>query len=37
MKQGKSFSNLLALYTFYIYHAQLQETNQPLATDEFIS
>jgi len=36
MKEGKSFSNLLALYTFYIYHAQLQKTNQPLATDEFV-
>ena len=36
MKQGKHFSNLLALYSFYIYHAQLQKTNQPLATDEFV-
>jgi predicted transcriptional regulator with HTH domain len=35
MKQDKHFANLLALYTFYIYHAQLQNTNQPLATDEF--
>ena len=35
MRQDKHFANLLALYTFYIYHAQLQETNQPLATDEF--
>ena len=35
MKQDKQFANLLALYTFYIYHAQLQKTNQPLATDEF--
>jgi hypothetical protein len=36
MKQGKHFSNLLALYSFYLYHAQLQKTNQPLATDEFV-
>ena len=36
MRSGKDFANLLALYTFYIYHAQLQKTNQPLATDEFV-
>jgi hypothetical protein len=35
MRYGKDYANLLALYTFYIYHAQLQKTNQPLATDEF--
>ena len=35
MRHGKDFANLLALYSFYIYHAQLQKTNQPLATDEF--
>ena len=35
MKHKKEFANLLALYSFYIYHAQLQKTNQPLATDEF--
>ena len=35
MRQGKSFANLLALYTFYLYHAKEQKTNQPLATDEF--
>jgi hypothetical protein len=36
MKQGKHYSNLLALYSFYLYHAQLQKTNKPLATDEFV-
>jgi len=35
MKQGKDFANLIALYSFYVYHANLQKTNQPLATDEF--
>ena len=35
MRYGKDYADLLALYTFYIYHAQLQKTNQPLATDEF--
>ena len=35
LKHGKDYANLLALYTFYIYHAQLQKTNQPLVTDEF--
>ncbi|CAA6825414.1 MAG: Unknown protein [uncultured Sulfurovum sp.] len=35
LKQGKDYANLLALYSFYLYHAQLQKTNQPLATDEF--
>ncbi|CAA6807980.1 MAG: Unknown protein [uncultured Sulfurovum sp.] len=35
LKHGKDYANLLALYSFYLYHAQLQKTNQPLATDEF--
>jgi len=35
MAQGKEFANLLALYSFYLYHAKNQKTNQPLATDEF--
>ena len=35
MKHEKDYANLLALYAFYIYHAQLQKTNQPLVTDEF--
>ena len=35
LKQGKDYANLLALYSFYIYHAQLQKTNQPLVTDDF--
>ena len=35
MRNEKNFANLLALYTFYLYHAQLQKTNKPLATDEF--
>ena len=35
MRHGKDYANLLALYSFYIYHAQQQKTNQPLATDEF--
>ena len=26
---------MLALYAFYIYHAQLQKTNQALVTDDF--
>ena len=36
MKYGKDFSNLVALYTFYIYHANHQKTNQPLATNNFV-
>ena len=36
MKQVKNFHNLMALYIFYIYNAQLQKTNQILATDEFV-
>ena len=35
LKHSKDYANLLALYSFYIYHAQLQKTNQPLVTDEF--
>jgi len=35
LKHGKDYANLLALYSFYTYHAQLQKTNQPLVTDEF--
>ena len=35
LKHGKNYANLLALYSFYIYHAQLQKTNQPLVTDDF--
>ena len=35
LKHGKDYANLLALYSFYIYHSQLQKTNQPLVTDEF--
>ena len=35
MRHGKDYANLLALYTFYTYHAKQQKTNQPLATDEF--
>ena len=35
LKYGKDYANLLALYSFYLYHAQLQKTNQPLVTDEF--
>ena len=35
LKHGKDYANLLALYSFYIYHAQLQKTNQPLVTDEY--
>ena len=34
-RQGKDFANLVGLYVFYITHAQLQKTNQPLATDSF--
>ena len=37
MNHGKDFANLLALYTFYIHHANLQKTNQPLATDGFVA
>jgi predicted transcriptional regulator with HTH domain len=36
MKQAKNFHNLIALYLFYIHNAQLQKTNQILATDEFV-
>jgi hypothetical protein len=36
MKYEKDFANLLALYTFYNYHAQLQKTNTPLATNDFV-
>ena len=36
MKYGKDYSNLIALYSFYIYHANNQKTNQPLATNEFV-
>ena len=35
MRHGKDYANLLALYSFYLYHAKQQKTNQPLATDEF--
>jgi len=35
MRHGKDFSNLIALYSFYLYHAKQQKTNKPLATDEF--
>ena len=35
MNYKKEFANLLALYSFYLYHAKNQKTNQPLATDEF--
>jgi len=35
MKHGKDFANLIALYSFYLYHAKQQKTNKPLATDEF--
>ena len=35
MRHEKDFANLLALYCFYLYHAQVQKTNQALATDEF--
>jgi len=35
LKHGKDYANLLALYSFYLYHAQLQKTNQPLVTDDF--
>jgi len=36
LKYGKDYSSLLALYTFYIYHANNQKTNQPLATNDFV-
>ena len=36
MRYKKDYANLIALYTFYIYHAQLQKTNRPLATNEFV-
>ena len=32
MRHGKDYANLLALYSFYLYHAKQQKTNQPLAT-----
>ena len=35
MSHEKDYANLLALYSFYIYHAQTQKTNQVFATDEF--
>jgi len=35
MRYEKDFANLLALYTFYLYHAKNQKTNRPLATDQF--
>ena len=35
LKHEKDYANLLALYAFYLYHAQLQKTNQPLVTDNF--
>jgi len=35
MRHGKDYANLLALYSFYLYHAKQQKTNKPLATDEF--
>jgi len=35
MRHGKDYANLLALYSFYLYQAKQQETNQPLVTDEF--
>jgi len=35
MRHGKDYANLLALYSFYLYQAKKQETNQPLVTDEF--
>jgi len=37
MNHGRDFANLLALYSFYIHHANLQKTNQPLATDDFVA
>jgi len=36
MGYKKDFANLVALYTFYIYHAQLQNTNTPSATNNFV-
>jgi hypothetical protein len=36
MNEGKEFQNLLALYIFYTYHAQLQKTNQVFATNKFV-
>jgi hypothetical protein len=35
MRYQKDFPNLLALYTFYLYTAQTQQTNSILATDSF--
>ncbi len=35
MRHGKDYANLLALYSFYLYEAKKQETNQPLATDDY--
>ncbi|HHC11198.1 MAG TPA: hypothetical protein ENK79_01030, partial [Campylobacterales bacterium] len=36
MRYEKDFANLLALYSFYLYHAQVQKTNQILATNDFV-
>ena len=36
MKYGKDYASLIALYAFYIYHANNQKTNQPLATNDFV-
>jgi hypothetical protein len=35
LKHGKDYTNLLALYSFYLYDSQQQKTNQPLTTDDF--
>ena len=35
LKYDKDYSNLLALYFFYLYQAKLQKTNSILATDNF--
>jgi len=35
MRYKKDYANLLALYTFYLYHAKQQKTNSILATDGF--
>ena len=35
LRYDKDFSNLLALYFFYLYQAKLQKTNSILATDNF--
>ncbi len=36
MRYGKDFSNLIALYMFYNFHARRQGTNSPLATNNFV-